>query len=69
MKKEKHYLESVKWGVIPIVNYRGCLVEKLKDGEWKVLGKTVVSVEDVDRVIDEVGAWLDKSVSSRHNQS
>jgi hypothetical protein len=53
MKNEKHFLDGVKWGVIPVVNYRGChVVKNLKTGLYSVLGRTGVSVEEVDGVID-----------------
>lgn len=62
MKNEKHYLETISWGVIPVVNYRGVEVWKLKNG-YKVFSQTVVSAEEVDGVIDGAGKSLENSIS------
>lgn len=61
MKKQKHFLDSVEWGIIPIVVYRGVLVTKLIGG-YKVLNKTVVSAEWVDGVIDGALDGLKNSI-------
>jgi hypothetical protein len=59
MKNEKHELEKIKWGVIPVVNYRGCnVVKNLKTGTYSIFGRTGVSSGDVDRIIDESLGWL-----------
>lgn len=38
---------------IPITNYRGCIVERVHNG-FKVLGQTVRTQEEVNKVIDDV---------------
>lgn len=52
MKNEKHFLDSVKWGLFSVVNYQGVEVWKLKKG-YKVLGRVVNSVGEVDEVLGE----------------
>lgn len=51
-RMNKHSLETVKWGVIPVTNYKGCLVEKAIGG-YMVLGEVVKTAADVDRKINE----------------
>lgn len=63
MKDQKHYLDKILRDVVPIGVYRGVLVEKLIGG-WKVFGQTVVSAEEVDRVIDESLKGLKNSLKS-----
>lgn len=64
MKNEKHFLDNVKWGVIPIVNYRGCYVTKLSNGLFKIFGRTGVSADGVDEIIDESLEGLKNSLKS-----
>lgn len=56
-----HYLESVKWGVIPITVYKGCLIEKLIGG-YKVFGEVVKSPSDVDKKMDEANISIKNSL-------
>ncbi|HRP30504.1 MAG TPA: hypothetical protein PKV73_01365 [Agriterribacter sp.] len=56
-KIEKHRLEMVRWGVIPIVNYRGMLVEKTKSG-YKIFKRELETPQDVDKAIDDALGWL-----------
>lgn len=57
----KHEIEKIKWGVIGITNYRGCLLEKLKDG-YKVFGQKVSTPEQVDEVINNASKSLKYSL-------
>lgn len=52
MKDIVHELEKIIWGVLPIVNYRGCLVEKLIGG-YRVLNETVITPSQVDEAINK----------------
>ena len=47
---EKHFLETVMWGVIPIVNFNGVLVEKIIGG-YHVLNQKCKNTDEVDEVI------------------
>ena len=47
---EKHFLETVMWGVIPIVNFNGVLVEKIIGG-YRVLNQKCKNTDEVDEVI------------------
>lgn len=61
MKSKVHELLSVKFGVIPITVYRGCLVTKLIGG-WEVWGKRVSTPDEIDQLIDEAGTILNESI-------
>jgi len=61
MEVNKHELEKIKWGVIPITVYRGCLVTKLIGG-WEVWGKRVSTPDEIDQLIDEAGTILNESI-------
>ena len=49
------------WGVIPIVNYKNCLVTKTKKG-YTIFGKEVSTPEEVDSVIEDGIKALEKSI-------
>lgn len=49
---DKHELENITWGIIPITAYRGALVEKIIGG-YKVLNKKASSPKEVDEIIDK----------------
>ncbi len=49
-EKEKHPLEMVKWGIIPICNYNGKLVTRLIGG-YEIMGQKVKTPQQVDEVI------------------
>lgn len=66
MKNEKHFLETILRDVVPIVVYRGCLVERLIGG-FKVFNQTVFSAEDVDAVIDGAEKSIENSISKTRN--
>ena len=57
----KHEIEKIKWGVIGIANYKGCILEKLKDG-YKILGQKVSTPEQVDEVIKKAIKSLKNSL-------
>ena len=57
----KHPLEKVKWGVIPIVNYRGRLVTKVHGG-YKLEAVFYRSPDDIDKRIDEISEVIEKSI-------
>jgi hypothetical protein len=50
MSKEKHYLETVSWGIVPITSYQGVLVTRLIGG-YSVLNQKVKTPQEVDEVI------------------
>lgn len=58
---KKHKLESIKWGVIRVTVYRGCLIEKTKKG-YKVFKREVESPKEVDEVIEDAQRHLYKSI-------
>ena len=57
----RHFLDNAVWGIIPIKNYRGVLVEKLTQG-YRVLSKIVITAEQVDEKIDEANNSIKKSL-------
>lgn len=59
---EKHFLETVMWGVIPIVNFNGVLVEKIIGG-YRVLNQKCKNTDEVDEVIEGAGEHLKNSIS------
>lgn len=59
--EHKHKLETVEWGVIPIYNYNGTLVEKLVGG-YRVFGKTCIKPSEVDDIIQESCSILSESI-------
>lgn len=59
--KYKHPLEIITFGIIPIVNYKNCLVEKLKDG-YKIFGQKVSKPEQVDEIINKASQSLRNSL-------
>jgi len=50
--KHKHPLETIKWGVLQIQKYRGCLVVKNKNG-YCIFGRKVKTEKEVDDIIDK----------------
>lgn len=60
--KEKHEIEKIKWSIIPITNYKSCLLEKLKDG-YKILGQVVSTPQEVDEVINNANKSLKNSLT------
>ncbi|MES2382369.1 MAG: hypothetical protein V4538_15085 [Bacteroidota bacterium] len=61
MSKEQHELETVNWGVIPIYNYSGTLVEKLVGG-YRVYGQTCNTPHEVDLIIMNACSILSESI-------
>lgn len=62
MKNENHFLETVKWGVIPIVSYKGTHVTKLPSGRYSLWNHHEITPEEVDRYIDESLLAVSKSI-------
>ena len=62
MEEGKHYLDTISWGVITWVNYRGVLVERALGNGFTVFEKTVKTGEDVDNLIEAANLWLGKSI-------
>jgi len=62
MTKSNHPLEEIKWSVIPIINYRGILIEKMCGG-YRVFGKLCSSPESVDEAIDNATSILSESIT------
>lgn len=62
-KEKKHPLDLIKWGVLPITNYRGTHVTKnLVTELYSLLNHFEITKEDVDRYIDESLDVIDKSI-------
>jgi hypothetical protein len=47
----KHELETIVWGIVPCVNYRGCIVYKTESGYY-IFNQEVLTPADVDALID-----------------
>jgi hypothetical protein len=60
-KEGKHYLETITWGVMAIVNYQGCLVSKNKTG-YSVFGLSCKTPKEVDMEIDKRLKRIGKSL-------
>lgn len=61
MESKVHELEKVVWGVIPVYNYNGVLVEKLRNG-YRVFGQTCNTVDEVDEIILNACSSLSESL-------
>lgn len=59
----KHPLEKVKWGVIPIINYKGCLITKVYGG-YKLHGKFFRNPQDIDKEMERISEVIGKSIVS-----
>lgn len=57
----KHYLETVRWGVIPVINYKGHLLERIIGG-YKILGSIAITPDEVDKKIESVNKSLNNSI-------
>lgn len=62
MKEERHKLETIEWGPLPITNYRGTHVTKLPSGKYSIWGHTELTPEEVDRYIDNSLMSVSKSI-------
>lgn len=62
MESKVHELEKIKWGVIPITVYRGCLVTKLVGG-FEIFNTKVKTTHEVDAIIDKAGVSLKDSIT------
>lgn len=47
----KHELEKIEFGIIPVTNYRGCVVYKTESGYY-IFNQEVLTAQDVDNLID-----------------
>ena len=54
--------------VVPVFNYRNCLIEKIIGG-FMVMGKKVKSMDDVDDLIDESLRTVGKSIKVENKGS
>jgi len=61
MKEETKHQLLEYWPMVSIINYKGCLVEKVIGG-YKIFGRVVSTHEEVDKIIDEAHEWLCKSI-------
>lgn len=61
MKDKQHELDSVKWGIIPVTVYRGCLVTKIIGG-FDIWGVKCYTGQEVDETIDKAGTILSESI-------
>lgn len=59
--QEQHPLTKVKWGVMGMVTYRGCIVSKLIGG-YSYLSKKYLTPQEVDKAIDDNCNSIDKSI-------
>lgn len=57
----KHFLDIAVWGIVPIKNYRGALVEKAGVG-YKVFGDLVHTAKEVDKKIDQAANSVKNSL-------
>ena len=62
MKEDKHPLDAVDWGVIPIISYRGVYVTKQPNGLYTVFGEKDLLPGGVDSIIDKSNEWIGKSI-------
>jgi hypothetical protein len=59
--KEKHEIEKINWGVIPLANYRGFVLTRLIGG-YEIMGHKVKTPQEVDKVIEQAYSSLEKSI-------
>jgi type IV secretory pathway ATPase VirB11/archaellum biosynthesis ATPase len=59
--KENHELETIDWGFLRIINYRGVLVKKIHGG-FIIFNRIVGSPEHVDEIIEKSLEYLGKSI-------
>ena len=57
----KPVLEKIRFGIVPIANYKGVLLTKLKNG-YKVFGQKVSTPQEVDVLIDNACESIKKSL-------
>lgn len=62
MNKDKHPLDEIVFGVLPIANYKGAYVTKLPSGKYSLWGHTELTPEEVDRYIDNSLMAVSKSI-------
>ena len=57
----KHKLEEIEWGVIPIQNYRNCLVTKMIGG-YGIFNHKCLTPQEVDEIIDANLKVIEQSI-------
>jgi hypothetical protein len=62
----KHEIENVVWPVIPVINYRGCELWKVKNG-FKMWDKIFLTIEEIDEAIDNAGQSISNSLVVPNN--
>ena len=65
---EKHFLETVQWGVLAIVNYKGVLVSKIIGG-YSCLNQKCKTPQEVDEIIEQAGKHLENSITVKNNDT
>jgi hypothetical protein len=61
-KKTTHPLEKISFPVIPVINYRGCLVAKLHNGSFSIFNRKANTGEEVDKIIDSLMSGLNQTI-------
>jgi len=61
MAQDKHPIEKITFGIIPITVYRGCLLTKLVGG-YEIFGTKCKTPQEVDLIIDKAGVSLKDSI-------
>jgi len=61
MAQDKHPIENITFGIIPITVYRGCLLTKLVGG-YEIFGTKCKTPQEVDLIIDKAGKSLKDSI-------
>ena len=63
----KHELETIVWGIVPCVNYRGCTVYKTESGYY-IFNQEVLTPADVDALIDLSLTTIQNSLTKQNKQ-
>ena len=63
MAMDKHPIEKINFGVIPITVYRGCILTKIIGG-YEIFGTKCKTPQQVDEVIDNAGTILNESLAN-----
>lgn len=62
MIKEKHPLDEIVFGVLPIANYRNCYVTKQPNNLYAIWGHVNLLPHEVDEYIDKSLMAVSKSI-------
>jgi hypothetical protein len=63
----KHELEKIEFGIIPVTNYRGCVVYKTESGYY-IFNQEVLTPADVDALIDLSLTTIQNSLTKQNKQ-